>query len=126
MNVFFDVDYTLIDGDGGLRPGVREAFTELKELGHDIYLWSGLGPRWETVEEGELADLVSDCFDKPLYRHRAMLRPLGIEVSPDYVVDDHPHLVDVFGGCVVTAYRSFDPEDRELDRVVAEIRGGGR
>ena len=40
-------------------------------------------------------------FDKALYQYERMLGPLGIPVRPDFVVDDHPHLVHAFGGCVV-------------------------
>lgn len=121
MNIYFDVDYTLIDGDGALRPGAREALAELREKGHRLFLWSGLGPRWETVERHELGAWIDDCFDKPLYRHHEMLEPLGIHRAPDFVVDDHPHLPHVFGGCVVRAYRDPDPHDQEMIRVVAEI-----
>ena len=105
MNVFFDVDHTIIDADDGLRPGVRELFARLRADGHRVYLWSGLGARWEVVERHELAELVSGCFPKPLYAYERMLAPLGIDVRPDFAVDDHPHLVHAFGGCVVAPYR---------------------
>jgi hypothetical protein len=121
VNIYFDVDYTLIDGDGDLRPGVREAFELLAGDGHLLFLWSGLGPRWDTVERHDLGRWVQDCFDKPLYRHREMLQPLGISAAPDYVVDDHPHLPHVFGGCVVMPYRDPDPADQEMKRVVREV-----
>jgi hypothetical protein len=49
-----------------------------------------------------------------------MLDPLGI-MNPDFVVDDHPHLVDIFGGCVVGPYRRVDPGDREMWRVVSAV-----
>jgi hypothetical protein len=117
VNVFFDVDFTLIDSDGRLRPGVGECFATLRGEGHRIFLWSGLGPRWEVVRQHGLETWVEDCFVKPLYHHRRMLEPLGISIEPHFVVDDHPHLVDVFGGCVVGTYMRADPADREMWRV---------
>ena len=120
MNVFFDVDHTIIDADDGLRPGVRELFARLRDEGHRVYLWSGLGARWEVVERHGLGELVSNCFPKPLYAYERMLAPLGIDVRPEFAVDDHPHLVHAFGGCVVTRYLGpnksqprHDPRDAE-------------
>lgn len=121
MNIFFDVDHTIIDSDNRLRPGVRELFERLQMDGHIVYLWSGIGVRTEIVEAYELGALVAACYDKPLYQYERMLAPLGIPVRPDFVVDDHPHLVHAFGGCVVSRYLAADPADREMERVYAEI-----
>ena len=122
LSIFFDVDHTLIDDDHGLRPGARNLLQTLHTDGHRLYLWSGIGPRWEIVELHQLGDIVSDCFDKPLYRHHELLEPLGISEPPDCVVDDHPDPVSVFGGVVVRAYRRPDPDDREMERVLRELR----
>ena len=81
MNIFFDVDYTLITWDVKLRPGVLEVFERLRADGHTIYLWSGVGPRWEIVNRFELHDHVTDCFWKPLYDHHARMVELGVTVS---------------------------------------------
>lgn len=121
MHIFFDVDHTIIDSDGALRPGVRELFTRLVADGHQVYLWSGIGVRTEVIEEHDLHHLISGCYEKPLYQHEAMLVPLGIPVRPDFAVDDHPHLVATFGGCVVRRYLRADPADREMERVAVEI-----
>jgi hypothetical protein len=121
MNIFFDVDHTIIDSDNRLRPGVRDVFARLFEAGHSIYLWSGIGARWEIVRACGLEPWVAGCFDKPLYHYEAMLAPLGIPVRPDFVVDDHPHLVHAFGGSVVAPYRSPNASDTEMDRVFREI-----
>jgi phosphoglycolate phosphatase-like HAD superfamily hydrolase len=121
MNIFFDVDHTLIDLRDRLRPGVRKLFARLHRDGHAIYLWSGLGKRWEIVERYRLRRFVTDCYDKPLYQYERMLAPLGIGVRPDYVVDDHPHLVHHFGGLVVSRYLEEDLADTEMDRAYAEI-----
>ena len=36
-------DYTLVMGDGRLRPHAKEVFETLTEAGHPIYIWSGVG-----------------------------------------------------------------------------------
>jgi hydroxymethylpyrimidine pyrophosphatase-like HAD family hydrolase len=42
MNIFFDVDETIVGYDGSLRPLVHETFKALLEEGHRIYIWSGV------------------------------------------------------------------------------------
>ena len=66
MNIFFDVDYAIIGIDNSLRPGTREVFRRLIVDGHLIYIWSGLGPRWEVVERHKLEEFASGVFWKPL------------------------------------------------------------
>jgi hypothetical protein len=121
MNVFFDVDSTLITWDYRLRPFVREVFERLCADGHTVYLWSGMGKRWEVVERFRLSDLVTDCFDKPLYRHHERLTELGVPMVPDYVIDDHAEPVQAFGGYHIPP--PFDPlhEDTEMLRVYEAI-----
>jgi phosphoglycolate phosphatase-like HAD superfamily hydrolase len=121
VNIFFDVDHTLIDSGNRLRPGVRELFTRLTADGHRIYLWSGIGERSEVVTQHQLAPYVTACYVKPLYQHRRMLEPLGIAVNPDFVVDDHPDLPAVFGGVVVRSFLRYDAGDREMERVYAAV-----
>ena len=36
MNIFFDVDYTILGLDDTLRPGTTETFQKLKDDSHDI------------------------------------------------------------------------------------------
>ncbi len=43
MNVFFDVQGTLLTMEKAPRPRPREAFLTLKEGGHDLYVWSSSG-----------------------------------------------------------------------------------
>jgi hypothetical protein len=122
MNIFFDVDHTIIDSDNRLRPGVRELFQRLHADGHALYLWSGIGERSEIVAANDLGEYVTACYEKPLYHYEAMLKPLGIECWPEFVVDDHPHLVHAFGGCVVRRYLMPDARDREMERVYQEVQ----
>ena len=62
MNIFFDMDYTLLAVDGSLRPRAREVMQRLKDEGHSLYVWSGNGIRWREVRKHGLESLVSDCF----------------------------------------------------------------
>ena len=66
MNIYFDVDYTLIAMDGSLRPGTTEVFESLLEDGHFIYIWSGVGMRTKDMERLDLMDLISGIFVKPI------------------------------------------------------------
>ncbi len=122
MKIFFDVDHTLITWDVKLRPGVHEIFARLRDDGHDLYLWSGLGPRWEVVKRFDLDEHVIDCYWKPLYDHRNRLSELGVPHVPDYVIDDHEEVVQAFGGSVINPPQIPLDWDREMWRVYDEIR----
>ncbi len=122
MNIFFDVDFTIITWDVKLRPGVREVFQRLRDDGHVIYLWSGMGPRWEVVRRFELHDHVTDCFWKPLYDHRARMAELGVNVVPDYVIDDHAEVVEAFVGTVIQPPALPLDWDKEMWRVYDTIQ----
>lgn len=122
MNIFFDMDGTLISSqDESLRPGVRATFERLVQDGHRIYVWSGVGIRWAEVDRHSLRDLVSNCYVKPLRDHRASLRSHNVDVVPDFVIDDYREVVDALGGHTIRAYEGRDPEDREMDVVYAKI-----
>ena len=49
LNIFFDVDYTILGLDNSLRPGTREVFQKMVDDGHHAHVWSGMGERWEVV-----------------------------------------------------------------------------
>ena len=121
MNIFFDVDQTIISSANDLRPGVLELFEGLKRDGHAIYLWSGLGPRDEIVAMHNLRTYISGCYEKPLTRYDELLKPLGIPVRPDYAIDDHEGLVLHFGGTLVSHYLVTNEGDREMWRVGVSI-----
>ena len=122
MNIFFDVDDTLITWNYRLRPHVRDVFERLRADGHTIYLWSGMGRRWEVVRQFDLHELVADCFDKPLYNHVARLAELGVSVYPDFVIDDHEDPVRVFGGYHISEPRAPLDQDDEMLHVYEAIR----
>jgi FMN phosphatase YigB (HAD superfamily) len=121
MNIFFDVDDTLITWDFRLRPHVREVFERLREDGHQLFLWSGRGKRWEVVHKYKLSDLIVTCHEKPLDHHREQLSVLGVDVWPDFVVDDHYAVVHAFGGYWIARPSHPFEQDRELWRVYTSV-----
>lgn len=119
LNVFFDVDNTLIMWNGRLRNHTRHVFERLREAGHTIYIWSGVGIRRWDMKRHELDEFVEDYFIKPLEDHHARLEALGVPLVPDYVIDDHKTVVDAFGGFHISDMPKQD--DRELLDVLEEI-----
>jgi hypothetical protein len=125
MNIFFDVDETILGYDGSLRPLVKQIFQLLVDEGHRIYVWSGVRTgntvRTEVVEAHGLDSYVTDCFQKPRFDYREQWRRTGIEIQPDFCVDDYPEIVEAFGGILVKPYSRERP-DSDLERVYAAIR----
>lgn len=122
MNVFFDVDYTLIAEDGSLRPLVRETFEKIKQDGHKIYIWSGVGIRWEVVRRHDLKGFIETCYLKPLSDYRETLIELGVDIVPDFCIDDHSGVVLAFSGVAVKPYYTKNLADEEMNRVYAELK----
>jgi hypothetical protein len=122
VNIFFDVDATIMGGfDGSLRPGVVELFERLREEGHIIYIWSGVGLRWDDIDRHGLRPLIETCFHKPRHDHHAQMVALGVTVQPDFVIDDHTEVVQAFGGITCYPFYYYDNRDREMERVYAAI-----
>ena len=122
MNIFFDVDYTLIGGmDGAPRPLVREVLERLKGDGHDIYIWSGVGLRWKEVNQLGITHVVSDCFVKPMSNYYQAMKAMSLPVEPEIVVDDFPVVASAFGGVSIPAYNFENLDDRVMERVYEVI-----
>ena len=117
LNIFFDVDYTLLSMDGSLRPGTREVFQRLIDDGHRLYIWSGVGMRTADVQRHELEEFVSGIFQKPLENFEEGLETFGVTVRPDFVIDDYPEIVGAFGGVVARPYYFKAFEDNEMERI---------
>lgn len=117
MNIFFDVDDTIIAFNGDLRPHVREVFQKLLDKGHNNYIWSGVGLRWEIIDRHGLRSYVTDCFVKPTQRYRESLKIMGIPVKPDFCIDDHPELIKELGGEAIKPYYWSEEQDKEMLRV---------
>ena len=122
MNVFFDMDYTILGMDGSLRPGTMEVFEQLVARGHDVYVWSGMGGvRWDEVRRNGLERFVKGVYRKPLSNFRAGLESCGVPVTPDFVIDDYPEIVAFFGGVCIKEYQTRHQEDEEMYAVLAQI-----
>ena len=117
MNVFFDVDYTILGLDNTLRPGTKEVFQRLIGDGHLVYLWSGVGLRWEVVKEHELGSFLSGVYEKPTHHFEERLEELGVPLTPDFVIDDYPEIVAAFGGVWVPPYFSKQNADKQMELV---------
>lgn len=111
MEIFVDVDYTILGLDGSLRPWTRDTFERLTADGHRIHIWSGNGIRTREIEEHRLEHLVIDCYQKPLANHEAALDALGVPFAPDFVIDDSIEIPTIFGGVLVAAYTAGTPSD---------------
>ena len=116
LNIFIDVDYTLIAANGSLRPNTRELFLRLREAGHQPWVWSGMGIRKEDMIRHGMDGCVAGYIVKPLDDYLKTLRRLEPEAWPDLIVDDHSEIVEAFGGITVRPYFFTDDEDRELRR----------
>jgi hypothetical protein len=112
MNVFFDVQGTLVCG-GILRPHVREVFAELAGAGHDVYLWSSAGAGYASsaAELLGVEDLVFGCYSK--------FAPPPVTV--DYTVDDHPDVVERLGGYTIAPFDG-NSRDWELWKVAERLK----
>jgi len=116
LNVFFDVDHTIVFVDqntNSLRPGAREAMQRLKAAGHQVYVWSAGGADYvhRTVAFHGLADWVDGCFDKDP----------RVQPPPDFIIDDDWYLVQKYGGHVVSQYKGVNDADRELLDIIERL-----
>ena len=119
LNIFFDVDNTLIMWNGRLRNHTHDVFAALKDAGHTIYIWSGVGIRRWDMKRHNLDEFVTDYFVKPLEKHHEKLESLGVPMIPDFVIDDHKGVVDAFGGYHIPDMAQ--PDDDHLIRVLEMI-----
>ena len=78
VNVFVDVDLTLIDSQGNLIVGAVEGLMRLKERGCHLFLWSSVGVEYAL----KIASLhkLEGLFE-------------GYASKPDIVIDDMPSTV---------------------------------
>ena len=124
VDVFVDVDHTIVGSDGSLRPGTHEALARLRADGHRVHLWSGEGPRWEVVDAHGLEPLLDGVHAKPTSDYQARLAEVAVRIVPDFVVDDYPHIVRVFGGLVIPPYYGRRRPDDAITLVPEIIAAG--
>ena len=128
MKIFFDVDYTILGLDDSLRPGTMETLQKIKDDGHEIYIWSGMGERWEVVKKHNLEPLISGVYGKPTHHFQERLEELGVPFEPDFVIDDYPEVVAAFSGVWVPPYffkRSVDQEMDRIYQIIADVVATG-
>ena len=128
MKIFFDVDYTILGLDDSLRPGTMETLQKIKDDGHEIYIWSGMGERWEVVKKYNLEPLISGVYEKPTHHFQERLEELGVPFEPDFVIDDYPEVVAAFSGVWVPPYffkRSVDQEMDRIYQIIADVVATG-
>jgi hypothetical protein len=121
LNIFFDVDYTIQGVDGSLRPGTSDVFDRLVRDGHTLYIWSGVGDRSADVKRHQLQSYVSGVFEKPINNFETGLARFNVTVKPDFVIDDYPEIVGVFGGTMIRPYYFPSASDGEMERVYEVI-----
>jgi hypothetical protein len=117
LNIFFDVDYTILAVNGSLRPRTKETFRQLANDGHNVHVWSGVGIRTRELKIHGLHDHVAGVYRKPLEDFETGLTTFGVPVRPDFVIDDYPQIVNAFGGIVVTPYYFPNRDDGEMDLI---------
>ena len=121
MNIFFDMDQTLIAYNGLLRPFVAKVLDQLNLDNHTIFIWSGVGVRTDEVRQLGILSKVKGVYAKPLDRFEQGLIDLKIPVRPDAVIDDHEEIVSHFGGVLVKPYFWPDSDDKEMNRVYIKL-----
>ena len=111
MNVFFDVQGTLLSGVTP-RPHTREALLKIESLGHHVYLWSSAGEAYAARAAFllDVQDVAYGYYGKTDH----------IPVTVDFVVDDQPGIVDQYGGYGISPFTE-DPDDEELWKVVEKL-----
>jgi hypothetical protein len=120
LNVYFDVDHTLVYVDqhtNVLRPGAHEAMQRLKTAGHNVFVWSAGGQAYveRIVDMHGLVEWVDGCFDKSP----------KVNPTPDFIIDDDWFLVEKYGGYLVSQYKAVDDADRELMAIIDQLAGLG-
>ncbi|MSQ22417.1 MAG: hypothetical protein EXR53_03795 [Dehalococcoidia bacterium] len=117
MNIFFDMDYTILGLDNSIRPGTEDVMERLIADGHIIYVWSGMGIRWTEVREHKLDKYVTDCFVKPLENFVQAVEKQNLPATVDIVIDDYPEITQALGGIWIRPYLFKNPRDDEMERV---------
>jgi len=122
VNLFFDVDYTILGVDSGLlRPRVRDVFEQLCRDKHDIFIWSGAGDRRNEMDVLGLTAWVRGVFTKPVEQYernvQRMIERSELPVPPDLVIDDSIPIVRALGGIVVIPFGGRTQDDQEMERV---------
>lgn len=74
-NIFIDVDLTLVDAQGRLLEGAREALQRFRDKGCHLFLWSSVGADY--ARKVAATHQLTDFFE-------------GFVAKPDIAIDDMP------------------------------------
>ena len=121
MNIFFDVDYTLMAMDGTLRPHTKDIFKQLIIDSHKIFIWSGVGDRTSDVNRHGLSEYVSGVFVKPIADFEIGLKRFKVLPRPDFVIDDHREIVEYFGGVHIEPFYFRSSDDGHMNLLYEAI-----
>ena len=121
MNIFFDVDYTLMAMDGTLRPHTKDIFKQLIIDSHKIFIWSGVGDRTSDVNRHGLSEYVSGVFVKPIADFEIGLKRFKVLPRPDFVIDDHREIVEYFGGVHIEPFYFRSSDDEHMNSLYEAI-----
>ncbi|MBM2827136.1 MAG: hypothetical protein HW403_1200 [Dehalococcoidia bacterium] len=128
MKIFFDVDFTLVGNEAKLRPGVHELFQQLKDEGHDIYIWSGGRNTNDAVKEFDLERFVTGHFLKPIGDDWAILMQRLNIPMPDFCIDDNKEIIDIFGGYCIAPFIYKEETDVRMrgvyDAITVHLENG--
>jgi hypothetical protein len=123
MNIFFDIDMTLINPlDRQLRPYAAWAIKELTKAGNTIFLWSHRGEENCTDVAQKVGVPQIRCFMKPPFDN--LKRVAHIPHTVDFCVDDDMNSVlKEWPGILVLPYSASytAKDDKELVRVVNNL-----
>lgn len=95
LDIYLDVDGTLIDKDDNLRPHVVELITSLHDRGFGIYIWSGGGLHYAADHARRIfklcdnPDIHINVIEKDLSKVRS-------KSKYNFVIDDMQDIVDNF------------------------------
>ena len=125
MNIFFDIDQTLIEpSTRQLRPWSEWCIKHLQEYGHEIFLWSHVG--WTNCVDVGLKMQIArwKWFTKPgldnMADHSHIVDQIGNQVKIDLCIDDDPtDMPNFYQGMTVLPY--FATYDEQIDQEMLRI-----
>ena len=122
----FDVDGCVVDSLLGrsLRPGAREIFELLRDLGDEVIWWSagGIEHARGRAERFDLVELIDHFAEKDRRdaAGRYEIESLGVELERAIFIDDRPEDLPASAEVLaVPPYLIENPRDRGLEQVAA-------
>lgn len=121
MNIFFDMDGTILSTEDEVRPYTKHIMNELRKDGHILYMWSGGGGSYciRHAHKNELSQFIEGYFTKEV--------PLPNNIIPDLVIDDEEIVIkmaiaDGKHGFKIKCYTPIIEDDEEMLNVLKYVR----